>query len=345
MEYLSIIFGTIVFFLLSVITILVIGQKKGVDIALKPLQERLFELDQQLRQMERFRTIDATKVGEELKKIHHADQVILKETQTLLQALRKPDIRGFWGEVQLKRLMEVAGMLPYTDFSEQEVIDTDEGRLRPDIIVRLPQKKHIVIDAKTPMEAYLEAIETEDPEIRQEKMLQHVRRIREHIDQLKKKKYAKLVDGFEFVLLFLPTEGLFSAALQVDATLLEYGITRDVIIVTPTTLIALLKTVAISWKEDRLRENLERVRELGQELHKRILDATAHVQSMSKALNQTVEAHNKFIGSLERRVLVTARKFEEFGAAGQGHEIRTLDELQILAKGEAVDHDDSNKIS
>ena len=228
--------------------------------------------------------------------------------------------------------MEVSGMLPYTDFLEQEVVDTDEGRLRPDIIVRLPQKKHIVIDAKSPMESYLEAIETEDADLRQEKMVQHVRRIKDHIDQLKKKRYAKLVDGFEFVVLFLPVEALFSAALQVDPTLLEYGIRQDVIIVTPTTLIALLKTVAISWKEDRLRENLERVRELGQELHKRILDASTHVLSMSKALNQAVEAHNKFIGSMERRVLVTARKFEEFGAAGQDQAIKTLDELQILAK-------------
>ncbi len=332
MEYLSIIFAFTTLFLLGITSFLTLQQKKQADQSLRPLQERLMELDQQLRSMERYRTIDATKVGEELKKMQLTDQVILKETQTLLQALRKPDVRGFWGEVQLKRLLEVSGMLPYTDFVEQGVVDTDEGRLRPDIIVRLPQKKHIVIDAKAPMEAYLEAVASETLEGKQEKMMQHVRRIKEHIDQLKKKRYAKSVDGFEFVLLFLPTEALFSAALEMDPTLLEYGIRQDVILVTPTSLVALLKTVALSWKEDRLRENLERVRELGQELHKRILDASVHVHAMSKALNQTIEAHNKFIGSLERRVLVTARKFEEFGAAGQDQEIRVLEELNLLAK-------------
>jgi DNA recombination protein RmuC len=149
---------------------------------------------------------------------------------------------------------------------------------------------------------------------------------------LKKKKYAKLVDGFEFVLLFLPTEALFSSALQLDPTILEYGIKQDVLIVTPTSLIALLKTVALCWKEDRLRENLEKVRDLGQELHKRLLDAATHIQSMSKALNQTVDAHNKFIGSMEKRVLSTARKFEEMGAAGEGNEIRLLEELESVAR-------------
>lgn len=332
MEYLSIIFGVFTLVLLSLITVLIISQKKTRDMALRPLQDRLFEIDQQMRAMERFQTIDTARMGEEIRKIHQTDQHILKEMHALLQAFKKPDVRGFWGEVQLKRLIEAAGMLPYTDFLEQAVVDSDEGKFRPDVIIRLPKKKQIIIDVKTPMESYLEALGTDDPDIRLEKMTGHVKRIKDHMDALKKKKYAKLVDGFEFVLLFLPTEALFSSALQLDPTILEYGIKQDVLIVTPTSLIALLKTVALCWKEDRLRENLERVKDLGQELHKRLLDASIHIQSMSKALNQTVEAHNKFIGSIEKRVLSTARKFEEMGAAGEGHEIRLLEELEVVAK-------------
>lgn len=332
MEYLSIVFGVLTLILLSLLTYIINSQKKTTDLTLRPLHDRLSEIDQQMRSMERFQTIDTAKMGEEIRKIHQTDQYILKEMHALLQAFKKPDVRGFWGEVQLKRLIEAAGMLPYTDFLEQEVIGSEEGKLRPDVIIRLPKRKQIIIDVKTPMESYLEALSTDDPDVRLEKMTNHVRRIKDHMDSLKRKKYAKLVEGFEFVLLFLPTEALFSSALQLDPTILEYGIKQDVLIVTPTSLIALLKTVALSWKEDRLRENLEKVKELGQELHKRLQDASVHIQAMSKALNQTVEAHNKFIGSIEKRVLSTARKFEEMGASGEGHEIRLLEELEVTAK-------------
>ncbi|MBU6149421.1 MAG: DNA recombination protein RmuC [Verrucomicrobia bacterium] len=332
MEYLSIVFGVLTLILLSLLTYIINSQKKTTDLTLRPLHDRLSEIDQQMRSMERFQTIDTAKMGEEIRKIHQTDQYILKEMHALLQAFKKPDVRGFWGEVQLKRLIEAAGMLPYTDFLEQEVIGSEEGKLRPDVIIRLPKRKQIIIDVKTPMESYLEALSTDDPDVRLEKMTNHVRRIKDHMDSLKRKKYAKLVEGFEFVLLFLPTEALFSSALQLDPTILEYGIKQDVLIVTPTSLIALLKTVALSWKEDRLRENLEKVKELGQELHKRLQDASVHIQAMSKALNQTVEAHNKFIGSMEKRVLSTARKFEEMGASGEGHEIRLLEELEVTAK-------------
>lgn len=332
MEYLSIFFNPLIFILLSLIIFLIFSLKKGKEEAIKPLEERLKDLDAQLQLIERYRTIESTKLAEELKRLHSNDTVLLRETQAVLNALKKPDVRGFWGEVQLKRIMEASGMLPYVDFKEQEVIGEGKGALRPDVVVRLPKNKHVVIDVKTPMESYLEALESSDPQIYQEKMAAHVRRIKEHIDDLKRKKYAKLREGFEFVLLYLPTEGLFSDALKVDPALLEYGIRQDVLIVTPTSLIALLKTVALSWKEDRLRENLERVRELGQELHKRLLDATGHIQSMSKALNQTVEAHNKFIGSMEKRVLVTARKFEDLGAANQDLHIQLLEDLELSAK-------------
>lgn len=332
MEYLSIVFGVLTLILLSLLTYIINNQKKTTDLTLRPLHDRLSEIDQQMRSMERFQTIDTAKMSEEIRKIHQTDQYILKEMHALLQAFKKPDVRGFWGEVQLKRLIEAAGMLPYTDFLEQEVIGSEEGKLRPDVIIRLPKRKQIIIDVKTPMESYLEALGTDDPDVRLEKMTNHVRRIKDHMDSLKRKKYAKLVEGFEFVLLFLPTEALFSSALQLDPTILEYGIKQDVLIVTPTSLIALLKTVALSWKEDRLRENLEKVKELGQELHKRLQDASVHIQAMSKALNQTVEAHNKFIGSIEKRVFSTARKFEEMGASGEGHEIRLLEELEVTAK-------------
>jgi DNA recombination protein RmuC len=332
MEYLSIFFNSLILFLLSMIIILTFFHRKGKEDLGKPIEDRLKELDEQLHLMERYRTIESTKLSEDLKKLHTNDTVLLKETQAVLHALKKPDVRGFWGEVQLKRIMEASGMLPYTDFYEQEVVGQGKGAFRPDVIVRLPQKKHVVIDVKTPMESYLEALESTDPQVYQDKMKAHVRRITEHIDELKRKKYAKLREGFEFVLLYLPTEGLFSDALKVDPTLMEYGIQQDVLIVTPTSLIALLKTVALSWKEDRLRENLERVRDLGQELHKRLMDATTHIQSMSKALNQAVEAHNKFIGSMEKRVLVTARKFEELGASGQDQHIQLLEDLESSAK-------------
>jgi DNA recombination protein RmuC len=332
MEYLSIILSLLILFLLTFIAFLLFAQKQGAKNAVEPIQNQLKELDQQLKLFERYRLSDAIKIEEEFKKIHQTDAIILKETKLLFQALKKPDVRGFWGEIQLKKILESAGMLAYVDFLEQPVIGAQESRLRPDVIVRLPQKKQIIIDAKTPMESYIEAHQAEDSGIFKEKMLQHAKRIKDHIDSLKKKGYAKDSFSFEYVLLFLPLESLFSSALEADPSLLEYAYRQDVLIVTPSSLIAFLKTVATAWKEDLLRENLEQVKTLGAELHKRLVDATGHIHSMSKALNQAVDAHNKFIGSFERRVMVSARKFEELAVGTTDQPLKQLEELGAIAK-------------
>ena len=262
---------------------------------------------------------------ESLGKTH---QQLREETANLVQALRKPNVRGRWGEIQLKRVVELAGMVDHCDFFEQVSVDSDEGRLRPDLQVCLPGGKTIIIDAKTPLEAFIDALETDDEVYRGDRYLAHARHVREHVASLSRKSYHEQFDHApEFVVLFLPGETFFNAALEYDPSLIEVGAENNVIIATPTTLIALLRAVAYGWRQERLADSAQAISELGKELYKRMNTLSEHIARIGKGLSSATKAYNSSVSSLESRVMVTARKFEELDVAG-GEELTRPDPVE-----------------
>lgn len=296
--------------------------------SLVPVKEVLQKLDQGLIRIEKERKGDQEGLKEQMRLLQEGGKHLGQETANLVKALRSPRVRGRWGEVQLRRVVELAGMLNQCDFFEQ--VQGEERSVRPDLIVRLPGGRQVVIDAKVPLEAYLEAIHTEDEDKKKECLQLHAHQVRSHVTLLGKKAYwEEFQPTPEFVVLFLPAETFFSAALEADPTLIEFGAEQNVIIATPTTLIALLRAVSYGWKQENLSRQVEKLHELGQELYKRLSDMNNHFSKMGRGLSTAVEAYNKGIGSFESRVLVTARKFKEMGVAPQSIE---LDEIEPVDK-------------
>ena len=255
------------------------------------------------------------------------------ETENLVTALRKPQVRGRWGEIQLRNVVEFAGMETHCDFVEQTSVSGEDGLLRPDMVVHLPGNKQMVVDSKAPLDAYLEAIEAKERDEKNRHMARHASQVREHINKLSAKQYWNQFENTpEFVVLFLPGENFFSAALEQDAKIFEYAIEKRVLLATPTTLIALLKSVHYGWRQAHLEANAKEISQLGKELYDRIRSLATHFINMKKSLDRTVEHYNKAVGSLEGRVLVSARRFKELGATS-GEEIPVVDPVSSISRG------------
>lgn len=319
-------------------------RKQAVDELVKPLRESLSKLESQNQKLEAARSEAYGAINQQMKALIETHLPALRgETDRLVKALRQPHTRGRWGEVQLKRVAEMAGMVEHVDFSQQESVTSDAGgRLRPDMTVHLPGGRRIVVDAKAPVAAYLEAIEAADEDSRAGLLKQHAQQLRTHIQQLGDKKYfAQFERTPEFVVLFVPGEVFFSEALKADPSLIEFGAERKVIVASPTTLIALLKAVSYGWRQQDLAENAEKVAALGRELYERIGTLASHWQKVGKSLDNAVDSYNKAVGSLETRVLVSARKFRDLQVGGEEHTpLETLDHASRPLSAPEMQSDD-----
>jgi DNA recombination protein RmuC len=318
------------------------SRQKAVADMVAPVRESLNKVDAQIQQIEVERGKAYSALYTQVQSLITTQKELQSETGNLVRALRTPNVRGRWGEIQLRRVVEIAGMLSYCDFAEQETVTTDTGRLRPDLVVKLPGGKHVVVDAKTPLQAFLDAFETTDEETRRSCLANHARQVRDHMNTLSGKKYWEQFDATpEFVVMFLPGETFFSAALEQDSGLIEHGVLNRVIPASPTTLIALLKAVAYGWNQEKLARNAQQISELGKELHDRLRNLAGHITSVGTGLDRAVESYNKAVGSLESRVLVSARKFAELGAS-VAEDIPQLEPIETTARALSFEWDEDD---
>jgi DNA recombination protein RmuC len=312
----------------------------------RPLKDQLQRVDQQLLTLNKERHQSQGMLAERMRQLAEANEKLRSETGALVTALRKPNARGPWGQMQLRKVVELAGMVRHCDFTEQASFAGDEQTLRPDMVVNLPGGKHVVVDAKAPLQGILDAYDAPDEQTRSEAMQAHARLLRRHVKQLADKAYW---DGMEsapdFVVLFLPGEHLYGAALDADPSLIEDAMSRRVLIATPTTLLALLHSVGYGWQQERVAESAQAISDLGRELHGRLAKLSGMIQTLGKRLNSTVNAYNDTVGSYERRVLPAARRFADHGAVASGSEIGDLDQITETARETSLTSDDEIAIA
>lgn len=307
-------------------------REKAVENLVKPIREALEKTEAQVRRMENERKEAYGSLTKHLESMAEAQRLLQGETRNLVQALRRPEVRGQWGELTLKRLAELAGMVDRCDFFEQESADSDTGKLRPDMIVRMPDSRDIVVDAKTPLDAYLNAIEATDDAVRQRELARHARKVRERIKELSSKAYwQQFRNAPDFVVLFIPGDQFLSSALDQDRQLLEDALAAKVMLATPTSLIALLRAIAFGWRQEALNENAERIRALGEDLYQRLGTFADHMARVGRSLDSSIGAYNKAVGSFDSRILPSARKFAELGISTKS-EMSEIEQVERAAR-------------
>ena len=305
------------------------GRQKAIESLVQPLRESLTQVDSKLNEVERGRASSQAQLSEQLRSLTQAQQVLHSETSRLSRALRSPNIRGQWGEVQLRRVLESAGLIEGTHFEIKESARTEAGRLTPDVIVRLPGGKNVVVDAKVALAAYLDALETEDDAARDAKLRDHARQVKDHVNRLANKSYwAHFQPAPDLVVMFVPGEALLSAAMQHDPLLLEFSMTKGVMLASPLSLIALLKAIAFGWQQDTIAKNAQEISELGRNLYDRIAKLAEHFENVGRSLAKSVQCYNAAVGTLDSRVLVTARRLKDKGVSApvEVPELETVDQ-------------------
>jgi DNA recombination protein RmuC len=312
------------------------SRKKSIEDLLSPMAKTLEHVDREIQESEKRRIASGATLVEKITALDSMGQDLRGETQRLVNALKRPGVRGRWGELQLKRVVELAGMIEHCDFEEQQTLTVDERRYRPDVIVRLPGGKHVVVDAKAPLDAYLRALEAPDEPARQLLLQDHARQVRTHLMQLAAKGYAANIQPSpDFVVMFLPGEMFLSAALEQDPSLIEFGATgtgKRVIPASPTTLIALLRAVAYGWQQEAVARDAQQIAEYGRKLYEGVGKLAEHFDKLGTRLRSSLEAYNETVGSLEGNVLLKARKFKELRAADAGEDIRQLEPIDRVPR-------------
>ncbi len=306
-------------------------RKQAVEELVKPIRESLKAYEERIREVEKSRKEAYGGLQEQMKALALTHQRLEKETHGLSSALRNPQQRGAWGEMTLRRVVELAGMSEHCDFTEQTTLQGEGGALRPDLLVNLPGGRRIAVDAKTPLISYLEAVEAESEDERQRLLKAHARHTRDHMVALSRKAYWEQLQGVDLVVMFIPGEPFFGAAVAEDHALIEDGMANRVVVATPATLIVLLHTAAYSWRQEAVAENAQKISKLGRDLHDRMRVMAGHLADIGKGLDRAVEAYNRSVGSLERRVLTSARRFQELGAAA-GDEIPAVDQIETTPR-------------
>lgn len=302
-------------------------KEKSIETLLKPMYEALKQTESQIHNIEKERKESFGSLSQHLQSIHESQSNLRLETQNLVQALRRPEVRGQWGELTLKRIAELAGMVNHCDFYEQMQSENEDSRMRPDMVVRMPDQRELIVDAKTPLDSYLNAMQASDENVRDAALKNHARNVRERMKELSSKAYwNQFKNSPDFVVLFIPGEQFLAAALEIDPQLLEDALQNKVILATPTSIVALLRAVAFGWRQLSVAKNAEKIRELGEDLYHRLATFAEHLQKLGKHLDASVEQFNKATGSLDRQVLSGARKFTELGIEKK----KAIPELKVV---------------
>jgi len=303
-------------------------KEKSIENMLMPVKEALTRTDHHLRELEKERKEAYGSLTKHLESMAQTQLLLQGETRNLVQALRRPEVRGQWGEITLKRLAELAGMVEYCDFYQQETTQGEAGNLRPDMVVRMPDGREIVVDVKTPLDGYLSAVEAPDDGVRARHLERHARKVRERVRELASRNYwAQFKHSPDFVVMFIPGDQFLSAALDIDRDLLEYALGQKVILATPTSFVALLRAVAYGWRQQSLAENAEKIRDVGEDLYQRLSNFTEHLSKLGKNLGSSLDHYNRAVGSFERQIMPGARKFTEMGITPR-KELHNLDQIE-----------------